>query len=230
MSSSLRRGALAASSLALSIASLTACGAGPDAQSLNINPDNASAEVDDIKVQNVNVVTSEEGSGPASVSARIFNGGTEDQTLESITVDGQRVELSPAEGEQELTVPAGGSLALGGEGNASAIIDDPERAGIEAGNAQPLVFELSSTGRVELRATVVPAAGTWKDFGPSGAPAPTESGLPDPDASPTQTPGGPEEDDPDGQDEGANDSGDDDTQGEIGSSQEDGGTEDTGGR
>ncbi|MDG9703019.1 DUF461 domain-containing protein [Streptomyces sp. DH37] len=230
MSSSLRRGALAASTLALSIASLTACGAGPNAQSLNIAPDNASAQVDDIKIQNVNVITPEDDSGPASVSARIFNEGSEDETLESITVDGQRVELSPPEGQQDMTVPAGGSLILGGEGNASAIIEDPEQAGIQNGEAQPLVFDLSSTGQVELRATVVPAAGTWKDFGPSGAPAPTESTLPDPGASPTPTEEPAEEDDPPAEDPGANDSGDDETQGDIGESQEDGGTQDDGGR
>ncbi|MFD1828733.1 DUF461 domain-containing protein [Streptomyces desertarenae] len=227
MSSSLRRGALAASAIALSIASLTACGAGPNAQSLDIVLDNASAEVDEIKVRNVNVITSEDGEGPASVSARIYNEGTEDETLESVTVGGREVELSPAEGRQELTVPAGGSLALGGEGNAAALIEDPAAAGIANGNAQELAFELSSTGRIELRATVVPAEGTLVQFGPSGAPSPTaqptEGPSATPDPSATGTPGGSgEEDDQPGADEGANDSGDDDTQGEIGGEENDG--------
>jgi len=171
VSSSLRRGALAASALALSIATLTACGAGPDAYSLTIRPDNASASFGDIKVQNVNVVTSEDGSGPATVTARIFNESSEDETLESITVgtSGQRVELSPAEGT-DLTVPAGGSLALGGENSASALIADAAQTGAENGATVPVVFELSSTGKVELRATVVPANHSWLDDGPRGVP------------------------------------------------------------
>ncbi|MTE19679.1 DUF461 domain-containing protein [Streptomyces sp. TRM43335] len=230
MSSSLRRGALAASAIALSIASLTACGAGPNAQSLNINPDNASAQVDDLKVQNVNVITSQEDGGSASVSARVFNEGSEDETLESITVDGREVELSPAQGREELTVPAGGSLVLGGEGNAAALIDDPSAADINNGEAQPLVFEFSSTGRVELRATVVPAEGTLAQFGPSGSPSPTDQPTEGAEATPdpsiparSEAPGEPgEEEDQLPEDEGANDSGDDDTQGEIGGEENDG--------
>ncbi|PJE97447.1 hypothetical protein CUT44_12250 [Streptomyces carminius] len=216
MSSSLRRGALAATALALSIATLTACGAGPDAQSLTIRPDNASAAVEDLELQNVNIVTSQDGeSGRAAVTARIFNGGTEDETLESVTIGGSdtAVELTPAEGG-ELTVPAGGSLALGGEDNATAIVEDVEQAGIRQGDAQSLVFEFESTGRVELRATVVPATGPWEGYGPGAAPEESQ----EPGGSTTEP--GQEEDDPDGQDEGANDSGDDGTQGEIGNSQE----------
>ncbi|GAA2387102.1 lipoprotein [Streptomyces glaucosporus] len=214
MSSSLRRGALAASALALSIAALTACGAGPNAQSLNIQPDNASVTVEDIKVQNVNIITSEDESGPASVSARLFNQGTEDERLESIKISGREVELSPAEGD-DLTVPAGGSLILGGENNASALIPDPAAADIHNGEAQEIVFELSSTGKVELRATVVPATDAWAEFGPSGAPQPTaEATEPGPETSP-----GTSEDSPEieaEESEASNDTGDDDTQGEIG--------------
>ncbi|WP_037732321.1 hypothetical protein [Streptomyces megasporus] len=188
MSSSLRRGALAASTLALSIAALTACGAGPDAQSLNIQADNASTAVGDIEIQNVNIVTDEDGSGPASVSARIFNNGSEDERLESITIagSGETAELSPAEG-QDLTVPAGGSLALGGEGNASALIPDADQAGISDGNAQPIVFELSSTGRVEMRVTVVPETGAWAGYGPSAAPT-QEARNPEPGGSESASP------------------------------------------
>ncbi|HZG03282.1 MAG TPA: DUF461 domain-containing protein [Streptomyces sp.] len=215
MSSSLRRGALAAIALALPIASLAACGAGPEAQSLNIRPDNAAARIGDIRVQNVNIVTAEEGSGPATVTAHIFNGGSKDEKLESITVtgSGRTVELSPAEGE-DLTIPAGGSLALGGEDNASALIADAEQAGIRSGNAQPVVFEFSSTGRVELRATVVPAVHSWEGYGPSTAPTPTA----EPSASEPSEPGASQSPGPDASasesgepapdaDEGANDSG-----------------------
>ena len=57
MSSSLRRGALAASAIVFSIASLAACGAGGDAQTLEIKPDNAATKVGDLKVQNALIIT-----------------------------------------------------------------------------------------------------------------------------------------------------------------------------
>ncbi|MFB7505704.1 DUF461 domain-containing protein, partial [Streptomyces broussonetiae] len=57
MSSSLRRGALAASAIVFSIASLAACGAGNDSQTLEIKPDNAATKVGNIKVQNALIIT-----------------------------------------------------------------------------------------------------------------------------------------------------------------------------
>ncbi|MDK1472434.1 DUF461 domain-containing protein [Streptomyces sp. 549] len=166
MSSHLRRGVVAATVIALSTASLAGCGAGRNAQTSGVNPDNAAITVGSIKIQNVNIVTSEDGDGPAAVSARIFNDGTEDETLESVKVTGAggEVELKPAK-DGDLTVPAGGSLMLGGPNNASAFLADT--GDVTDGNAQPIVFELSETGAVELRATVVPARGGYSDYGPT---------------------------------------------------------------
>lgn len=77
MSSSLRRGALAAAAIAFSIASLAACGAGSDAQTLGVKPDNAATTVGDIKVQNALVITQPDATstGPAVISATVFNNG-----------------------------------------------------------------------------------------------------------------------------------------------------------
>ena len=120
MSSSLRRGTLAATALALSVATLTACAAGNDAQTLEIKPDNAATRVGTIKVQNANIVTDAQGSGQATVAVRIFNDGKKAQTLKGVAIKGQRAKLSPAKGERKLEIPAGGSLALGGKKNAAA--------------------------------------------------------------------------------------------------------------
>lgn len=182
MSSKLRRGVVAATVIALSTVSLAACGAGRDAQTSGVNPDNAATTVGDIKIQNVNIVTGEDEDGPAAVSARIFNDGTQDETLEGIRVAGAGgdVELKPAE-DGDLTIPAGGSLMLGGADNASAFLADA--GDVADGNAQPVSFELSETGTVELRATVVPARGGYADYGPTPAPeasaSESESGTPE---------------------------------------------------
>ncbi|WP_194117751.1 DUF461 domain-containing protein [Streptomyces hoynatensis] len=176
MSSSLRRG-VAAAFFAFSIAGLTACGAGTDAATSEIKPDVASAQVDDIKVQNVSIVLPQGSSeDPGAVVGRVFNGSDRDQTLEAVQLpgSGSRVELGPAEGESDLVVPAHGSLALGGEGNASAVIADPQSGDIALGNAQRVVFVLSETGDIELRAQVVDDSDLLADFSEWGA-TPTPS-------------------------------------------------------
>ncbi|MFC6062848.1 hypothetical protein [Streptomyces ochraceiscleroticus] len=186
MSRSLRRGALAATVLTLSIASLSACAAGNDAATLQVKPDNAATSVGDIKIQNAVVITQPkpDAKGPAVVSATLFNGGTKDQTLDSVTVDGsgQQAELKPAKGSGKITVPAGGSIVIGGKGNASATLSSGREA-VQDGNAQKVTFDLSRTGKVSLRAYVVPAKSYFKDFGPSEVPQPGQSASATPSGS-----------------------------------------------
>ncbi|MEW2448769.1 DUF461 domain-containing protein [Streptomyces parvulus] len=188
MSSSLRRGALAAAAIAFSIASLAACGAGHNAQSLEIKPDNAATTVGDIQIQNAVVITQPdlESTGPAVVSATLFNNGRSDQTLESITVAGtdKTAELKPAEGAKGgLTVPAGGSLVVGGKDNAAAVLPSSREA-VQDGNAQKITFTFSKAGEVSLRAFVVPAESYFSGWGPSDAPAaPGASAAPSEGAS-----------------------------------------------
>ncbi|MDO0927109.1 DUF461 domain-containing protein [Streptomyces sp. TG1A-8] len=177
MSSSLRRGALAASATAFSIASLAACGAGNNAQTLQIKPDNASTSVGDIKIQSAVVVTQPDlkSSGPAVIAATLFNLGTTDETLQSVTVAGSDTdaELKPAKG-QSLTVPAHGSLVLGGKDNASAVLPSGREA-VRDGDAQKITFNLSKAGPVSLRAYVVPATSYFSAWGPSSIPSPSSS-------------------------------------------------------
>jgi hypothetical protein len=172
VSSSLRRGALAAAAIAVSIASLAACGAGHNAQSLEIKPDNAAATVGDLKIQNAIVITQpdKESTGPAVVAATVFNSGSSAETLESITVDGAgEVKLTPAKGKS-LSVPAGGSLIIGGKDNASAVLSGGGE-GLVDGNAQKVTFNFSKTGAVVLRAFVVPSEGYLSSWGPTEVPA-----------------------------------------------------------
>ncbi|MFI2642666.1 DUF461 domain-containing protein [Streptomyces sp. NPDC018610] len=173
MSSSLRRGALGVAAIAFSIASLAACGAGNDAQTLQVKPDNAEVHVGAIKVQNAVVITQPgtQTKGPAVISATIFNNDSQDQTLDAIRVDGDgTAQLTPAQGKGKLTVPAGGSLIIGGKGNASAALSTPG-ANVSDGNAQKITFTFSKTGDVSLRAFVVPAESYFDKWGPSNIPA-----------------------------------------------------------
>ncbi|WP_328299515.1 DUF461 domain-containing protein [Streptomyces sp. NBC_00435] len=191
MSRSLRRGALAATAVVFSIVSLAACGAGQDAQTLQIKPDNAAATKGDIKVQNALVITPEKDKkGPAAVSATLFNAGTKEQTLESITLPGGKatVVLKPAAGASKVVVPAGGSVVLGGKGNASAVIAGGDA--VADGNVQQVVFNLSTTGSVALGAFVVPAAGMYEGFGPTAGPVTGATPSGSPSGSPAAVPSG----------------------------------------
>ncbi|MFE2139648.1 DUF461 domain-containing protein [Streptomyces sp. NPDC059466] len=199
MSSSLRRGALAAAAIAFSIASLAACAAGNDAQTLEVKPDNAATSVGDIKIQNALVITQPDttSTGPAVISATLFNNGSLPQTLDSVSVVGDgTAQLTPATGKGKLTIPAGGSVILGGKGNASAALSSPG-TGVKDGNAQKVTFTFSRTGDVSLRAFVVPAASYFTKWGPSdipAAPGATATGStsqsPDTSASPSDSASG----------------------------------------
>jgi hypothetical protein len=184
VSSSLRRGTLAATVLALSVATLSAGGAGPDAATQQIRPDNAMVHKDHIKIQDVQVITTDLEGGQATVTGRIFNTADKAETLESITLAGANgaVTLHPAKGK-DLTVPAHGWLTLGGEHHASAVVEDPEAADIKNGEAQ----KISRTGAVSLRGLVVPVEHGLSRFGPSPAPS-SASGAPEPSATPSESP------------------------------------------
>ncbi|OIJ86584.1 DUF461 domain-containing protein [Streptomyces sp. MUSC 14] len=173
MSSSLRRGALAASAIVFSIASLAACGAGNGSQTLEVKPDNAATKVGDIKVQNALIITQPDlqSTGPAVVSATLFNQGASDETLQSVAIPGTSgaVKLTAAKG-QSLTVPAHGSLIIGGQGNASAEVPSG-RTAVQDGNVQKVTFTFSKTGDVSLSAFVVPATSYFDKWGPSTIPS-----------------------------------------------------------
>nr|EIF90722.1 lipoprotein [Streptomyces tsukubensis NRRL18488] len=139
--------------------------------------------MDNIAIQNANVITqSKTGeAGPAVVSATIFNKGATEQTLDSITLPGGAgtVKLTGASGSGGVTVPAQGSIVIGGKGNASAVIEDGTALTKKIGGVQDVVFKLSKTGDVKLEAFVVPSsADGYADFGPGSAPAPAASPSP----------------------------------------------------
>ncbi|MEU6546579.1 DUF461 domain-containing protein [Streptomyces sp. NPDC046859] len=189
MSSSLRRGVLAAAALAFSMTTLAACAAGNNAQTLQIKPDNAATSVGVIKIQNALVITPSEleSTSSAAVSATLFNSGDTAQTLDAVKVKGtgEKAVLTPAKGGS-LTIPAGGSLILGGKDNASAVLPKGRKS-IQDGNAQPITFTFSKTGDVSLRALVVPAESYYKSWGPSDVPSARETGA-TPSGSATGTP------------------------------------------
>ncbi|MCX5411068.1 DUF461 domain-containing protein [Streptomyces sp. NBC_00059] len=189
MSRSLRHGALAATALVFSIAGLSACSAGNNAQTLQVRPDNAATAVGSLKIQNLNVITQpdHEAEGPAVIAGTLFNDGPKREVLEKITLPGSNatVELKPAKGKGPLVVPAGGRVIIGGKDNASAVIENGRQVGAD-GSVQSVVFSFSETGDIQLGAAVVPATSFFESFGPSALPATKQ---PTPEASPSESAG-----------------------------------------
>ncbi|MCX4666135.1 copper chaperone PCu(A)C [Streptomyces sp. NBC_01381] len=200
MSRSLRRGVIAATAIAFSLTSLAACGAGNDAATNEIKPDNAATAVGDIKIQNAMVITQPdlESTGPAVIAATIFNNGSTAQTLDGITVDGtgKKAKITPAKDDKTskaggpLTIPAGGSVIIGGKDNASAVLPSSREA-VKDGDAQPVTFAFSKTGDVKMQTFVIPAESYFKKWGPSDVPKA-------PDAKPSTKPSGSASTDPSG--------------------------------
>ncbi|WP_371528504.1 DUF461 domain-containing protein [Streptomyces sp. NBC_01283] len=184
MSRSLRRGAIAATAIAFSLASLAACGAGNNAQTHEIKPDNAATAVGDIKIQNAMVITQPDlkSTGPAVIAATIFNNGSSDQTLDGIKVNGtgKTAKITPAKDDKTskrggpLTIPAGGSVIIGGKDNATAVLPSSREA-VKDGNAQPVTFAFSKTGDVKMKTFVVPAESYFKKWGPVEVPEAPDS-------------------------------------------------------
>jgi hypothetical protein len=186
VSSSLRRGALAAAAIAFSIASLAACGAGNNAETLKIKPDLPGVNAGSLKVQNVAILTQSdtENPGPASIIATVFNDGSTPQTLDSIALDGgHAVELEPATGSK-VTVPAGGRVVIGGADNAKATLPGGRDA-VRDGDNHRVTFTFSETGKVSLDALVLPAENQFEDWGPNAVP-----GTATPTAKPSVDPSG----------------------------------------
>ncbi|WP_406147018.1 DUF461 domain-containing protein [Streptomyces sp. NBC_01012] len=190
MSRSLRHGAFAATALVFSIAALSACSAGNDAQTLQVRPDNAATAVDSIKIQNLNIITQPEpdAEGPAVISATLFNDGPKREVVEKVALPGTNatVTLQPAKGKGPLVVPAGGRLIIGGENNASAVIENGRQAGSN-GSVQTVAFTFSETGDIDLGAAIVPATSFFEKFGPSALPS--AEPTPSPSDSASDTPG-----------------------------------------
>ena len=186
--SSFRRGALAAV-LALSLAPLAAaCAAGNDAQTLEVKPDSAQSSTGDVKVQNAFVLT--DPNGPSTVTARVFNNGSSDQTLQSITLAGAaNATLTAADGSSTVTVPAHGSILLGGKGNASAVIQSGGEA-LRNGDVQQATFTFSQAGAVSLPVNVTPATSFFQPYGPSSVPT-TATATPGGTSTPTTQPNSP---------------------------------------
>ncbi|MCX4748235.1 DUF461 domain-containing protein [Kitasatospora sp. NBC_01287] len=172
MSRSLRRGGTAAIVLALAAVSLSACSAGSSAETAQIKPDTPATSLGaDLKLNAIVVVVGANQvsgqPGPANLSVNISNTGSSPETLTGVTVAGTSATFDDASGTPlpgGIVVPAGGAVAVGGNGQATAQFSSLT---VTAGSFTPASFSFSSAGKVDTTALVTPAVGTYASAGPS---------------------------------------------------------------
>ncbi|MEW1907085.1 DUF461 domain-containing protein [Kitasatospora sp. NPDC085895] len=188
MSRSLRRGAVAAIVLA-AVLPLSACAAGNQAETLQIKPDNAATSVgQNLRLNNVLLVTakgaSSDEAGPVNLTVNIANTGSAPEVLQSVSVEGAgNATFTDAKGAEvsEITIPAGGSVLIGGEGQPAVHLSS---AKLPLGGYADTDFTFKTAGKVGLPVGVVPAEGLYASFGPK---APEVSAKPSASASASAT-------------------------------------------
>ncbi|WP_316522963.1 DUF461 domain-containing protein [Kitasatospora brasiliensis] len=196
MSRSLRRGSIAAIA-AIAIASLSSCAAGNTPDTLQIKPDNAAATIGThLRLNNIVVVTgvgtAGEHTGAANVVVNIANSGDAPAELQSVSVNGAAATFADPAGAplSGIVVPAGGAVAIGGEGNPSATVAS---ASVHVGGFAPTVFTFKDGQKVEAQAGVSPDSGEhgnglYKGFGPTPSPTATPAKTATPGAATPATP------------------------------------------
>jgi hypothetical protein len=182
---SFRRGAVAAV-LALTLAPLAAaCAAGNDAATYQIEPNSEFASAGNVKVQNAFVLT--DPSGPATITARLFNNGSSAQTLQAVQIGSSTMaQLTGPKGGSAVTVPAHGSVLLGGKGNPAAVLTTGGED-LRDGDVQNAVFTFSATGPVKMQVNVTPASRYFAPYGPGSLPTTAAPTTPSSTATPTGT-------------------------------------------
>ncbi|MFD0411068.1 DUF461 domain-containing protein [Kitasatospora sp. NPDC127116] len=186
MSRSLRRGSIAAIA-AIAIASLSSCAAGNTPDTLQIKPDNAAATLGtNLRLNNIVVVTGEntagDYTGAASVVVNIANTANIPAELQSVTVGGAAATFADAAGAplSSIVVPAGGAVAIGGQGNPSATVAS---ATVHVGGFAPTVFTFKDGQKVEAQAGVNPNLGLYSGYGPTTSPTATPAKTATPGAT-----------------------------------------------
>ncbi|MER7672163.1 DUF461 domain-containing protein [Kitasatospora sp. NPDC096128] len=183
MSRSLRRGSIAAIA-ALAIASLSSCAASNTPDTLQIKPDNAAATLGtNLRLNNIVIVTgvgtSGDYTGPANVVVNISNTATTPAELQSITVGNASATFADAAGapQSSIVIPAGSSVAIGGQGNPSALVS---AATVHVGGFANTTFTFKDGQKVDAQAGVNPDSdkGLYQGFGPTPAATPSKSASP----------------------------------------------------
>ncbi|OPC81701.1 hypothetical protein B4N89_12765 [Embleya scabrispora] len=203
MSRSLRRGALAAT-VAVVLPLAAGCASGKEAETSKVKPDTANTAFGSLKIQNIQLVTSDPGKNLVALGGALFNEGSAPETITKVTVDGAGQALGGP-----LTIPAGGAAYLVDRPQGMAADDPqgrvylgplvfPNAAKVEAGSFRRVTFAFGTAGETSLDVSVHAPSGYFAQLKPTPAftpppPAPPTSSAPTtapPNTAPATAPAG----------------------------------------
>jgi len=116
------------------------------------------AQVGEVWIAQLTLVTDEANSGDATLIGSIVNRGTEADTVDVITADGQQVALTPS----PVDVPGGQTAQLGEDVEASV-------SGMDAAAGQFVDVNVifGASGAVDISVPVVPPVGFYEPYAPA---------------------------------------------------------------
>jgi periplasmic copper chaperone A len=173
------RAAAALAALAAS-AVLAACGVGFDAPTEQVEPEYPSGDVGPILVRSLMLIQ-KEGGGPATAVVTLVNTSAEPETLRSLQIAPPQAPgttpsptSSPLDVPASVTIPPGGAVHLGAQGQPSVTIDGLDQLA-EPGQTVPVTLMFDKAGRLTLDAIVQSGVGPFASFAPTAEPTPTGS-------------------------------------------------------
>jgi copper(I)-binding protein len=173
-----RGAAVVAFVLALTVG-VTACQAGFDSQSYQIDPDNAETKVGDLLVRNLVMVKAEEGE-MAGIAGTFVNTGSTADVLQSVQIEaaegtagGQAgaISLSP-----DLEVPAGSAVTVG-SGDAPPLVV-PDAKDLRVGTFVTMTLTFREAGAADLKVPLEDAYSYYASIAPTPTPDQTLTGPP----------------------------------------------------
>jgi len=176
---------------ALLIPVMAGCEAGLNAPTLEFHPAAAGAytQVNGISVSNMFVLGAPSGSSlptgsSASVFLSVFNGGSGDDTLVSVSAPGSAASVRVTGGA--VSIPVSSEVNLTGP-QPSVVLTGLTKP-LSGGQAIPLTLNFEHAGSVTLQVPVEPQSFYYSTYStPPATPTPTPSAMHKPKATPTAT-------------------------------------------
>ena len=135
------------------------CAAGPGAATLQIKPNFAAGQADEIQAQNVVVVVDPE-TGAAQLTGTVINNGTAHDAITSVSIAGHQVPLAGS-----LDVDGKSAVNLAAEKGPRLVV--PKHSGVKPGIDTEVSLTFATSGTISLSAQSEPNTGVYSQFQPS---------------------------------------------------------------
>jgi hypothetical protein len=141
-------------------AAMTAgCAAGPGAATLQIKPNFAAGQANEMQAQNIVVVVDPE-TGAAQLTGTVINNGTAQDMITSVSIAGRQVPLAAG-----LGVDGKSAVNLAADNGPKLVI--PKQSGVKPGIDAQVSLTFATSGTISLSAQSESNTGVYAQFQPS---------------------------------------------------------------